>query len=171
MDEAGDRLFPIQNDGHDFFTGVCSDGRQVVMGLLCPALVAYFFDLEGNLVAREERRWSEAAAEAAGATPPYQIFTNEFEALIELQRREWETELGLRAGTIRVKQFFDPELRVGIDLLPEHYRDVDIAPWLADGKEREEFARSRDRWVAEGKFVWFWGKDYYMTNAGEVEST
>src|SRR5947209_6081682 len=31
------RLFPIQ--GYDYEAGVCADGRQVIMGLLCPELV------------------------------------------------------------------------------------------------------------------------------------
>jgi hypothetical protein len=76
------RLYSIKNDGHDFFTGRCADGRQVVMGLLCPKLVAVFFDNKGAYLGCEERRWSAEAGKLAGRKPPYDIFGDRFRALI-----------------------------------------------------------------------------------------
>jgi hypothetical protein len=43
------RLFPIAGHGDAFVTGVCADGRQVVMGLVIPDLTAVFFDAKGDL--------------------------------------------------------------------------------------------------------------------------
>jgi hypothetical protein len=43
------RLFPIADHGDEFVTGVCADGRQVVMALLIPDLTAEFFDATGDL--------------------------------------------------------------------------------------------------------------------------
>jgi hypothetical protein len=168
---VGERLFPIQSQGYDFFTGICADGRQVVMGLLCPELVAYFFDAHGSLVGAQRRTWSDAAADVAGRVPPYRIFNDEFKALIGLQRREWEGELGFRTATIHVKEFFDHELGVGIELLPAYLREIETAPWFRDTQERERAAKLRNRWVEDGNFVWYWAKDYYMSPTGEVEST
>ncbi len=37
-----ERLFPISEYGNDFYTGVTGEGKQVIMGLLCPVLVAFF---------------------------------------------------------------------------------------------------------------------------------
>jgi hypothetical protein len=43
------RLFPIAGHGDELVTGVCADGRQVVMGSRTPDLTAVFFDANGNL--------------------------------------------------------------------------------------------------------------------------
>ena len=165
------RLFPIQNHGYDFFTGVCADGRQVVMGLLCPELVAFFFGAEGNYLGREERPWSAAAGKLAGRKPPYSIFGDRFRALICKQLKEWQDELEFHAATIRVKEFLDDKHSVGIELLPSHYRDLETGTWFPNEEERQQFIKSRDHWVERGSFVWWWAKDYYMSEDGEVEST
>ena len=166
MHESGDRLFSIQNHRYDFFTGVLADGRQVVLGTLS-AVVAYFFDPDGNFVSREERHWSPAAAEALAAAPPY----GEFAALAALQRQEWEGEFGFRTATIRVKQFFDRDHGVGIEPLPGHFRDVEPPEWFTNAPARRRYTERRDQWLADGKFVWYWGKGYFMSGAGEIEST
>ncbi|MFO0964158.1 MAG: hypothetical protein U0793_01040 [Gemmataceae bacterium] len=67
------RLFPIQGYGDEFSTGVCADGRQVVMGLLCPHLVAYFFDRKGKLLGDEHRPWNKPAPRM-GPDGPYNIY-------------------------------------------------------------------------------------------------
>jgi hypothetical protein len=43
-----ERIFPIAS--YDYFTGVTKNGQQVLMGLLCPELVAFFFSKDGTLV-------------------------------------------------------------------------------------------------------------------------
>lgn len=163
------RLFPIQ--AYDYQTGLCADGRQVVMGLLYPYLVAFFFDGEGNLVDREEQPASAAAANIAGREPPYQINSNEFHALIDEQLRSWQAELRFRPTTIRVKQFLDTKYPAGIQIFPGDEEDIDPVTWFSDEQERREFVELRDHWLAAGKFVWWWGRDYYMSKDGEVEST
>ncbi len=166
---ADERLFPIQ--AYDYETGVCADGRQVVMGLLCPELVAFFFDAQGNLVSREGRHWSDAAGKIAGHQPPYHISSDEFDALIDAERKAWQVELGYSPATIRVKEFYDDEYPVGIQILPGHLANVETETWFRDEEERQEFIKSRDRWLAEGSFVWWWARDYFMSKDGEVEST
>jgi len=171
MHKPEGRLFPIQNDACDFFTGVCADGRQVVMGLLCPQLVAFFFDPQGNLLGREERPWSAEAAELAGTPPPYRIYAEGFQALITAQRQEWQTEIGCREATIRIKEFLDDEYSVGIEILPDHYQNLDTSSEDYDAEELQELVEEREEWLAAGNFVWWWAKDYYMSREGEVEST
>jgi hypothetical protein len=171
MSETEARVYPIQNDGYDFFTGVCSDGRQVVMGLLCPELVAFFFDPEGNLLGREQRPWSAEAGELAGHTPPYQIYGERFEQLINAQRLEWQAEIGYRPATIGIKEFLDHEYSVGIEVLPDYLQFLDIEAERDSEEERQDLLETRDSWLAEGNFVWWWAKDYYMSREGEIEST
>src|SRR5205807_504955 len=126
----------------------CGDGRRVVMGLLCPALVAFFFDEEGNLLGREERPWTADAAKLAGDEPPYSIFSSLFLALIDMQMQEWQAELEFRPCTIHVQEFFDVDYPVGIEILPDHYKDIETSPWIANEVERREFRHSRDGWLA-----------------------
>jgi hypothetical protein len=171
MQKAKARLFPIQSHEDDFFAGVCADGRQVVMGLLCPAVAAYFFDAEGNYLASERRRWSAGAAKLAGRKPPYTIFGCHFRELTAQQTKAWQTELGFRPGNIYVKQFSNRDHTVGIEILPSHYQDLETTARLTTEVERRQLIASRDQWLEDGSFVWWWGKDYYMSKEGEVEST
>jgi hypothetical protein len=163
-----DRLFPIQE--HDYSTGVCADGRQVVMGLLCPNLVAYFFNRDGTLLGRENRLWNVPARRMDG-NGPYLIYDPEFVEALNLQLGEWQSQLGFRPSTIWIKPFFDDEHPVGIELLPEHYRDLDHADWIDHEEDREGLKRLRDQWIEWGNFVWWWAKDYFMSREGKVEST
>jgi hypothetical protein len=163
---SAEQLFPIQP--YDFETGTCADGRQVVMGLLCPHLVAYFFDPQGNLLRREQRLWNKPAPRF-GTDGPFKIHDEEFRSALERQEREWQAELGFTPGTIWVKQFLDGT-PVGIELLPDHYQDLENADWL-DEEEKQELMESRAEWLERGSFVWWWAKDYYMSKDGKVEST
>ena len=172
MAKPSDELvFSIKNDGVDFFTGHCADGRQLVMGLLCPELVTVLFDAEGNYLCSEERPWSAAAAKVAGHKPPYDICNEPFQKLIAAELTEWQNELGYRPGTIRVKTFWADNHHVGIDQLPYHYRDLETADWIPNEEERREMMASRDRWLADGDFVFWWAKDYFMSKEGDVTST
>lgn len=140
------------------------------MGLLCPKLVAFFFDSKGNLLGHEKRAWSDDAAKMV-ENNSCTIYSDGFRVLIDKQKKEWQAELGFRPATIRVKAFYDGEYPVGIQVLPEHYKDIETATWFRDEEDRQEFIKSRDRWLAEENFVWWWARDYYMSKDGDVEST
>jgi hypothetical protein len=163
-----DLLYPLQYDP-DFETGFCADGRQVVMGLLCPCLVAYFFDANGIWIGKEINPW-EYPAPTHPASGRYLLSDAAFISAMDRQTTAFQEKIGFRPGTIRVKSFFDEEYGIGIELLPEHYVDIETSPYIPD-EERQNFLESRDDWLENGNFVWWWGKDYYMSAEGEVEST
>lgn len=52
------RFYPIQPDQGYFDVGVTGDGRQVLVDLLSPGLVAIFFDHPGGLAIRISPRLS-----------------------------------------------------------------------------------------------------------------
>jgi hypothetical protein len=160
-------LFNIAAHPYDFQTGITSEGRQVLMGLLCPHLVAYFFSPAGDLQEREARAWHYPAPRMKG-NGPFQIYDDEFERRLNLQRDEWKQAMGFKESPIRVKEFFDKENSVGIEPLPEHMLDLS---WCEDEEEQQLVEQGRDEWIAEGKFVFYWAKDYFMTRDGEVESS
>jgi hypothetical protein len=170
MPQSKVRLFQIQNDGNNFFTGVCDGGRQVVMGLLCPEIVAFFFNTAGDLIEQQARPWSEAAAQLAGRELPYKIFGGQFRALIQQQMQAWQAELRFRTKTIQVKEFSGSPYSVGIELLPDQWIDLEDAEEL-DDEEREEEIQARDQWLAKGQFVFWWSEDYHMSKSGRVLSS
>ncbi len=53
--EGVSRLYPIRPGQGYFDAGMTGDGRQVLMGLYCPDLVAIFFDASGDLISHEAR--------------------------------------------------------------------------------------------------------------------
>jgi hypothetical protein len=165
-----DRLFSIEPHGDDYFPGVCEDGRQVVMGLLCPHLVAYFFGADGKLLGDEHRLWQKAPPRF-GTDGPYKIGDNDFQLALTKQLQDWRAEIGFQPQTISVRAFWDERHPVGIELLPEHLQDLDTADWFEDEDERQEYVTSREEWLAEGKYVWWWAKDYFVNADGEVESS
>jgi hypothetical protein len=167
MDETNIRFYPIKPG--DFDTGLCADGRQVVMGLLCPHLVAYFFDADGTLLGGERRLWN-TAAERMSENGPYILHGEPFCSALERQKQEWKDVLGFRSATIRVKEFFDSEHFVGIEPLPARYQDLETSEESQDEEERRQLMQMRDSWLADGSFVWWWAEDYWMSKDGEVES-
>ncbi len=50
-----DRLFAIQGHSDAFYAGVTADGRQVLIGITRPHIVAYFFSSDGMLLGRDTR--------------------------------------------------------------------------------------------------------------------
>src|SRR5262249_24918462 len=151
---------PIQGYGDDYVTGICSDGRQVVMGLLCPQVVGYFFDSEGKLLGDEHRPWNTHAPRMR-TNGPYRLYDDNFRAALEVQLLEWQSDIGFRPATIHVRAFLDPRHPVGIEQLPEHLRNFETDEGC-DEDERKELSADKDEWIAEGKFVWNWAKDYWV---------
>ena len=61
--------------------------------MLCPELVAVFFDAKGNYLGCEERPWGAAAGKLAGRKPPFNISGERFRELIAGQIKAWQAEL------------------------------------------------------------------------------
>lgn len=159
------RRYPIRGYDEDFVTGITRSGSQVLMGLLCPHVVAYFFSPEGALERRELRLWRHPAPRMA-PDGPYRLSDPAFRSALAQQIQEWHEELGWRPGAISVQPFFDDDAFVGIEDLPEHLQELDES---ADASA--ELLAERADWLARGSFVLYWAKDYFMSRDGAVEST
>ncbi len=163
------KLFPIQNDEATLATGICADGRQVMMGLICPQLVAYFFDRDGEIIGGERQQWNHPAP-SMGEDGPYQIYDLAFRVAIAEQMKDWQTKLGFKQSKIEIQDFFDDELYVGITLIPDHLELEEIEK-TDDLEERKYFEEDRENWLANGNFVWWWCEEYWMSKEGKIEST
>lgn len=164
--DSSPRLFPLQGHGDEFHTGICPDGSQVLMGLLAPYVVAYFFDSRGALTGARRQPWRQPAPRI-GHDGPFRLQDPSFKRALAQQLQDWKAELGFRPAPLQVRAFQDEELGVGIEELPELYRDLSEA----DPEEHEELERERDEWLRDGMFVFWWAKDYHLSREGEVLSS
>jgi hypothetical protein len=98
------------------------------------------------------------------------VFSLEHQAEV---RSRWMADHGMTIGTIHVKYFALPELRIGIADWPNHLfrerfsesqRGVDLATLdVEDGRMSE--------WIEGGHFVFFWGTDFWMNPDGTISSS
>ena len=158
-----DRRYRIKtHESYGFWTGITPDRSQVLMGLGCPDLIAFFFDTEGNLLHVERRSIEFFRC----VIPPYDIYDERIPALIDA----WKMGMGLQPATIEVKKFFSEEHQIGIDDYPEHFDEILSAPHETE-EEKSNVRDSMRLWDADGQFVLLWGNDYWLDKSGEVVSS
>jgi hypothetical protein len=163
MEQGRERRYAIQShDDYDLYTGLTPNNEQVLMGLSCPNLVAFHFDLEGNLLRSSQR----PVPFFQGVTPPYHIYDERILPLIEA----WKKEMGLRPATIEVKKFFSLEHYIGIEDYPSHFHEILSDPAVGD-EEKAHVRESMELWDKDGQFVLLWGNDYWLDESGEVVSS
>jgi hypothetical protein len=159
-DEA--HLYPILPEQGYFDAGVTGGGRQVLMGLYCPDLVAIFFNRSGDLLGTE-RRHLEFLQRRGGA---YDIYDER----ISPRLRAWQNEMGYRPATIRVKKFFIAGLGIGIEDYPAHFAEILEDPDCSED-EKAGVRESMHFWDADKQFVLLWGNDFWLDGTGEVVSS
>lgn len=153
-------LYPIKHEPGYFHAGATGDGRQVLMGLYCPNLVAIYFDRSGELQGTERRPleflWPRGES------------NDIYDERIGPRLRAWQDEMGFRPETIRVKRFFITEL--GIEIYPEHFGEILADPEASD-EDKDDIRDSMRAWDADEQFVLFWGNDFWLDGTGEVVSS
>jgi hypothetical protein len=172
--KGGSHRYPIQPGQGYFDAGTTGDGRQVLMGLYCPDLVAIFFDASGDLISHEARhleflRRSSVIVEGEpieGMVGVYDIYDERIPPRIVA----WQEGLEFQPATIRVKRFFLDELGIGIEDYPAHFGETLADPEASD-EEKADVRESIRLWDADGQFVLLWGNDYWLDDSGEVVSS
>lgn len=172
--EGGSHLYPIQPEQGYFEAGMTGDGRQALMGLNCPNLVAIFFDASGDLISHESRRLELLQRSGVivdgepieGMVGYYDIYDERIPPRIVA----WQEELQFRSATIRVKRFRLDELGIGIEDYPSHFGEILDDPKASD-EEKDDVRGSMRLWDADGQFVLHWGNDYWLDDSGEVTSS
>lgn len=172
--EGISRLYPIRPGQGYFDAGMTGDGRQVLMGLYCPDLVAIFFDASGDLISREARHLEFMRPSGVivdgnpieGMVRYYDIYDERIPPRIVA----WQEELEFRPATIRVKRFFLGGPGIGIEDYPSHFGEILDDPSVSD-EEKDDVRDSMRLWDADGQFVLLWGNDYWLDDSGEVTSS
>lgn len=165
---ASERIYTVAYtpDG-DFVCGIVPSGEQVLMGLGGKALLAVFFSPAGEWLLCEER-------EVAVALPDdLPLGEQRFQTLLRWQDAlaEWQATLGVQPRDIAIRRFFVREYDVGISGMPDGYlRAFRRRPSLSP---EEQLALDRDvvEWSQTGKYVLWWGSEFWMDAAGHVIAT
>jgi hypothetical protein len=158
-------IFTLQSCEDEFYTGSAKDGTQVLMGLLCPYIVTYYFNADGVLMNGKRQLWKHPAPRM-GENGPYKIYDPQFVANITQQIQEWQQEIGFQPMPIRIQKFGDTEMSVGIDEVPGELEDA-----IADDPQNEDLIQELEEWKEQHACVLYWGKDYWVSPTGEVLST
>ena len=161
---ANERLFVLNSHGDDYFAGQLADGRQVVMGLLAPRIWLYVFDADGAFIERQARDW-EHPAPTLGESDIWRLGNAQFKERLNAQIEGWQQEIGFTSATIYIQYFYDDELNIGIELLPESLRDLS---WCQTEAQRREMQREIEEWQEQGYFVFHWTKDHLISAEGKV---
>jgi len=164
----GERLFAIQGHSDLFYAGVTADGRQVLIGITRPHIVAYFFSPDGVLLGRDTRLL-EQEPPRPGGTGPHCTSDPGYLESVWRQVSRWQEDLGFRATTIHVRAFTGlGDDFVKVEATPSFWLEAD--PDEPD-EDREERMRAIKEWEAAGDFVLWWDVDFHMSKEGEVVST
>ncbi len=182
--------FTITSYGNDFFTGVTSDGRQVLMGLLCPNLVAVFFDAEGSYLSHDVLDLTMlpprmGVTGVSWQTPtgvesingiregPFKISDPTFQSSLANDIGSLKAKVGFIERPIRLRQFKLDGQSIGIELLPRHLAEFKTNPdgVAEDQEELNELQSELADWESSGNFVFYWAKDYWFGPNGQIEST
>ncbi|HTL29370.1 MAG TPA: hypothetical protein VL282_09115 [Tepidisphaeraceae bacterium] len=155
-------LYAIQ-PSLDWFCGLDSGGRQVIMYPSVKGWEATFFDKSGDYLGMKEWElipyhptagpgWREAQAQS-----------------IKLTAEKWTREIGLQSGTIRIHRGTAPE--IPIEDWPAWMVEFMDDPSKEPEATRARYTKIVEDWWRDGCYVLWMGKDYWMSGNGEIEST
>ena len=159
-------------EGGYFYTGRGGDGKQILMGLLCPNVVSLIFEETGKFLKMEMRpcRTPPHLNSKAGI---YDTYDPAFVAGLNEQMAQWREELRFTPGPIVVQSFFICSEGIGIKDRPEFYEEFLTEPESVeeDVEDREIRMREIQEWEDQGDFVFRWGNDYWLDASGDVWSS
>lgn len=153
------RQYTIRSYHGVFDAGILRDGQQVLVGVQFPQIVAIRFSSQGSLIGGTV---VASAASGSGA-----LVDNH--AAAELDR--WKRKVGFQPTAITVEAFFLRDRWIGIEDLPQHYREVLDRPENFDEDRRLVLLDDIRQWQQRGDFVLYWDEDYYLNRSGEVVSS
>lgn len=166
MSTSNKYVIQSEND-YDWEVGHTGRDEQVLIGVYDSSVVAVFFDGSGNLQRFECRPSSLTAQVDQRSTDD-----SSDDASLESLLAAWKAEIGFVRSEIQVSRFFIPEPLVGIKDLPAFLQSFLNNPEsITSTQERQEWYLDVHQWSAQAKFVFCWGKEYWMSSKGEVTDT
>jgi hypothetical protein len=163
-----DRSYTIRGSSYDFFTGVTTDGLQMLVVIACPYFISFLFDREGNLIESQEKLLSEKTRSTFARYGSYEALAR----AIDEELSSWFHALGFQEKPITVKQFFHPGHHIGIKEFPEYYSAILRNPTAYSPDENQLAQAEFKRWSSAGLFeLWLnEGVNLCIDRSGQVES-
>jgi hypothetical protein len=155
--------YKLDPKGRCFRTGLTVDGKQVLIGIWFPYLVAVFFDQNGNLLDAQERRLSADAQKLAEQG----FFTERPQKQFEQELQLFMNEINCRSSHIVVKKFAIPRHSLRIEDYPRSFQEVVSDPGRHSQEDVNDARESLHGWWEEGLFVFEWGNEYWVNRDGE----
>ena len=164
-------MYPIRDEGVSFSAGSAAGGKQVLMGLLYPELVSLFFDKCGVFSHTEARRLPFEAP-THSVSKVHVLEDHQFAGKVDMLLAAWQQDIAFKPGLIQVQKFFLPDRHLGIADIPKAFDAFLRNPAIIEDEvERKELSKTLDDWKRKRMFVLWWGKDYWLDEHGEIDST
>jgi hypothetical protein len=147
-----DRVFPLK--GRSWYTGLSSDGRQLLVVYDDANVTAFWFDQDGRLLKTE-------VAPHNLAEPPGAYFQRDEYPHLEAFLHE---RFGYRDAPIKIRRFQDRASGVAVKPLPYWLEDFILDPEGTPEQHRQEFAGYVREWV-EARDTYAleaWGNTFFI---------
>jgi hypothetical protein len=161
--------YTIQNYDDYYSTGTTGNDEQVVMGLIAPDIVIYFFDQEGFYL-RQKSVPLPNPPEKDSESGIY-LLDSHFIARFADELAEVKRQFGYQPGPISIETFFDPKNYVGVSSYPSNYQEFLDYPDRFSEEEKQAYESYIKQWDDDECFVFCWGEEYWMNSNGEIESS
>jgi hypothetical protein len=162
--------------GHFFRAGNDREGRQVIMGILDDEIVAVIFDSHGRLLAVETRSPNIKPDSTLRESNPGAYWTHVYEVFLpsaEATLRELQEKSGFVPGVIRIQEFSVPNRRISVQLMPDFLNEFlsDPQSHAENDEDAQEYYEIIEAFKSFDQFVFRWGKEFWMSRDGDIQST
>ena len=146
-------------------TGRLADGRQVLMGVMCPDFAIHYFSAAGDFVEIQNRKLTLPPAIRNGVY----FFDEIADASLNADIAAWCTELKFTESPIDVLKF-DSDGGT-IEDFPAELIELDEEPDNFTDDERDELLEWRADWVESDLFAFWWGDELWIDSDGNVNTS
>lgn len=148
-------MYTLKTSNHyRFFTGVLMSGNQFIVGRYdTNQFLAVVFNSSGNFLYIHRENY---AFDPKGSADEDKLILN-----------IWREINGYELRSIQVFKFYLDDLRVGIESYPGEMELGKDNNKITKDEKNDMIADSTD-WIARGDYVFWWNRDFWMNNAGEV---
>jgi hypothetical protein len=148
-----------------YLTGRLADGRQVLMGVMCPDFAIHYFSAAGDFVEIQNRKLTLPPAIRNGVY----FFDEIADASLNADIAAWCTELKFTESPIDVLKF-DSDGGT-IEDFPAELIELDEEPDNFTDDERDELLEWRADWVESDLFAFWWGDELWIDSDGNVNTS
>lgn len=161
-----ERLYNLRHGQVVFETGTAY-GKQLLLAATVHEILLHWFGSDGAFLGMDRHRMAVAPAAFAGTTV-YQTDSRYWDE-VERELSALKESIGFVPKDIAVRKFESEE--ASIEDLPGEYEQFLHDPRSYSPEERETIEKCVRQWRESGRFVLDIYEQYWISSAGEVESS